>query len=165
MSIGNPSYPALRALQDCCSLWDAWGRQNIEDYIVGLAQYLRYRLVSVWGPRCLASPYDANTPSFSRVALTSFNPFSPGYDYNAVLTPAQATAQTAASNSAVTVLREQFGIVVRNNNVPHTLRGSPALNAASNATSHPLRISTHLFHRREDVDKLVDALLQVVPRP
>jgi selenocysteine lyase/cysteine desulfurase len=165
MSIGNPSYPALRALQDCCSLWDSWGRQNIEDYIVGLAQYLRYRLVSIWGPRCLASPYDANTPSFSRVALTSFNPFSPGFDYNAVLTPAQATAQTAASGSAVTVLREQFGIVVRNNNVPHTLRGSPALNAASNATSHPLRISTHLFHRREDVDKLVDALLQVVPRP
>ena len=165
MSIGNPSYPALRALQECCSMWDAWGRQNIENYIVGLAQYLRSRLVSVWGPRCLAAPYDANTPSFARIALTSFNPFSPGFDYNAALTPAQASAQTSASNAAVTALREQFGIVVRNNNVPHTLRGNPATNAASNATSHPLRISTHLFHRAADVDKLVDALLQVVPRP
>lgn len=165
MSIGNPSYPALRALQECCSQWDAWGRQNIEDYVVGLAQYLRSRLVSIWGPRCLASPFDANTPSFARIALTSFNPFSPGFDYNAPLTPAQATAQTAASGEAVTVLREQHGIVVRNTNVPHTLRGNEAMNAASNATSHPLRISTHLFHRRQDVDKLVDALLQVVPRP
>jgi isopenicillin-N epimerase len=165
MSIGNPSYPALRALQECCSMWDAWGRQNIEDYIVGLAQYLRARLVSIWGPRCLAAPYGAGTPSHARVALTSFNPFSPGFDYNAPLTPAQASAQTAASNDAVTVLREQHGIVVRNTAVPHTLRDNPALNAASNATSHPLRISTHLFHRRDDVDKLVNALLQVVPRP
>jgi selenocysteine lyase/cysteine desulfurase len=49
--------------------------------------------------------------------------------------------------------------------VPHTLRDNPALNAPANAQSHPLRISTHLFHRRDDVDKLVAALLQVVPRP
>ncbi|HEY6132678.1 MAG TPA: aminotransferase class V-fold PLP-dependent enzyme [Rubrivivax sp.] len=165
MSIGNPSYPALRALQECCSMWDTWGRQNIENYIVGLAQYLRSRLVAVWGPRCLAAPFDANTPGVARIALTSFNPFSPGYDYNSPLTPAQASAQTTVSNDAVTVLREQHGIVVRNTNVPHTLRGNPSQNAASNATSHPLRISTHLFHRRQDVDKLVDALLQVVPRP
>ena len=165
MSIGNPSYPALRALQECCSMWDAWGRQNIEDYIVDLAQYLRSRLVSIWGPRCLAAPYDANTPNVARIALTSFNPFSPGFDYNAVLSPAEAAAQTTASNGAVTALREQFGIVVRNTNVPHSLRGNPSVNAASNATSHPLRISTHLFHRSGDVDKLISALLQVVPRP
>lgn len=165
MAIGNPSYPALRALQECCSMWDAWGRQNIENYVVGLAQYLRSRLVSIWGPRCLAAPFDANTPHVARIALTSFNPFSPGFDYNAELTPAQASAQTTASGNAVTVLREQFGIVVRNTNVPHTLRGSPTQNAASGATSHPLRISTHLFHRSSDVDKLVDALLRVVPRP
>lgn len=165
MSIGNPSYPALRALQECCSTWDAWGRQNIENYIVGLAQYLRARLVLIWGPRCLAAPYDANTPSFARVALTSFNPFSPGFDYNADLTPAQASAQTSASNAAVTALREQFGIVVRNTKVPHSLRSNSVVNASSDTTSQPLRISTHLFHRAADVDELVDALLQVVPRP
>jgi selenocysteine lyase/cysteine desulfurase len=165
MSIGNPSYPALRALQECCSMWDAWGRQNIENYIVGLAQYLRNKLVSIWGPRCLAAPFDVNTPSFARIALTSFNPFSPGFDYNADLSAAEAAAQTTTSNNAVTALREQFGIVVRNTNVPHSLRSSPSTNAASNATSHPLRISTHLFHRAHDVDRLVSALLQVVPRP
>lgn len=165
MSIGNPSYPALKALQDCCSMWDAWGRQAIEDYVVGLAQYLRWRLASVWGQRALATPYAPDTPNHARIALTSFNPFSPGFDYNAALTPEQATAQTTASGNAVTALRETHKVVVRNTAVPHTLRGSPAQNAASNAQSHPLRISTHLFHNRRDVDKLVEALLATVPRP
>jgi isopenicillin-N epimerase len=165
MSIGNPSYPALRALQECCTMWDTWGRQNIEDYIVGLAQYLRSRLVSIWGPLCLAAPFDANTPHAARIALTSFNPFSPGFDYNAALTPAQSTAQSTASNSAVTALREVHGIVVRNTNVPYSPRNSPGTAAAANARAFPLRISTHLFHRAADVDQLIAALLKTVPRP
>ena len=165
MSIGNPSYPALRALQECCTMWDEWGRQNIEDYIVALAQHLRYRLVSIWGARSLAAPLTSDTSNSARVALTSFNPFSPGYDYNAPLTPEMATAQTTASGNAVTALREQHRFVVRNTNVPHTLRGNESQAAATGATSHPLRISTHLFHRRRDVDELIDALLATVPHP
>ncbi|MDN3919546.1 aminotransferase class V-fold PLP-dependent enzyme [Roseateles violae] len=165
MSIGNPSYPALRALQECCSMWDSWGRQNIENYIVALAQYLRSRLTAIWGSRCLATVYDANTPHHARIALTSFNPFSPGYDYNAVLSPAQATAQTAASNAAVATLRDTHAVVVRNTAVPHSLRGNPAANADPTTMSHPLRISTHLFHNMADVDNLVAKLLLVVPHP
>jgi selenocysteine lyase/cysteine desulfurase len=166
MSIGNPSYPALRALQECCNMWDAWGRQNIENYIVSLAQYLRSRLAGIWGNLCMATPYNATVMNHNRIALTSFNPFSPGYDYNAVLTPTEATAQTAASNAAVAALRgDPHRVVVRNTNVPHSLRGSPTENAASNATSHPLRISTHLFHYMGDVDNLVTKLLAVVPHP
>lgn len=171
MSIGNPSYPALKALQECCTMWDEWGRQNIEDYLVSLAQYLRSRLVGIWGPRCLAAPYNAATPHFARVGLTSFNPFSPGYDYNAVLSVAEATAQTTTSGNAVTALRDVHRIVVRNTNVPHTLRGNPTQNANTTAadgpvtSSHPLRISTHLFHSSRDVDKLIKTLLKVVPHP
>jgi isopenicillin-N epimerase len=165
MSIGNPSYPALKALQECCSLWDAWGRQNIENYLVALAQYLRARLFSIWGPKCLAAPYDPGTPHYARVGLTGFNPFSPGYDFNAVLSAAEAAAQTTASGNAVTALRDQHGVVVRNTNCPHSLRGNSAMSASGNTTSHPLRISTHLFHRSQDVDRLVNALLRVVPHP
>lgn len=169
MSIGNPSYPALRALQECCQLWDTFGRQAIEDYIVGLAQYLRSRLVAIWGPRCLATTYDPAIPNYARVALTSFNPFSPGYDYNADLSVAEAAAQTTASGSAVTALRTQQGVVVRNTNVPHSLRSDPAAAAiptgAGATSSHPLRISTHLFHNTADVDNLVAKLLLVVPHP
>lgn len=165
MSQGNPSYPALKALQECCTMWDEWGRQALEDYVVGLAQYLRMQLATTWGLRSTSTPYDPSTPPHARIALTSFNPFSPGYDYNAVLTPEEASAQTTASGNAVTALREQHGVVVRNTAVPHTLRGNPTQNAASNAASHPLRISTHLFHRRGDVDKLVAALRASVPHP
>jgi isopenicillin-N epimerase len=165
MGIGNPSYPALRALQECCSMWDNWGRQNIENYIVALAQYLRMRLTAMWGPKCLATPYDASTPHHARIALTSFNPFSPGYDYNAVLSVAQASAQTSASGAAVAALRDTHGVVVRNTAVPHSLRGNPALNADPTTASHPLRISTHLFHNAADVDNLVNKLWLVVPHP
>lgn len=165
MSIGNPSYPALKALQECCSLWDAWGRQNIENYLVSLAQYLRARLVGIWGPRCLSAAYDPSTPNFARVGLTGFNPFSPGHDFNAVLSAAEAAAQTTASGNAVAALRDQHGIVVRNTNCPHSLRGNPQAAASGTTTSHPLRISTHLFHRSQDVDQLVDALLKVAPHP
>lgn len=165
MSIGNPSYPALRALQECCQMWDAWGRQNIENYIVALAQYLRSRLAAIWGPLCTATPYDASTPNHARIALTSFNPFSAGYDYNRVLSAAEATAQTTASNAAVATLRDTHAVVVRNTAVPHTLRGNPAQNADATSSSHPLRISTHLFHNTADVDNLVAKLLLTVPSP
>lgn len=174
MSIGNPSYPALRALQECCQLWDSWGRQTIEDYDVALAQYLRSRVAGIWGNRAMATPYDANTPHHARIALTSFNPFgtSPGigFDYNADLTVAQATAQTTASNAAVQALRDSFNIVIRNTAVPHTLRSDPSRNANAIAAagpvtaSHPLRMSTHLFHNTADVDRLVAALTATVPR-
>jgi selenocysteine lyase/cysteine desulfurase len=165
MSIGNPSYPALRALQEVCVMWDTWGRQNIEDYIVGLSQYLRSRLTAMWGPRSLATVYDPSTPNHARVALTSFNPFSPGYDYNAVLSASEATAQTAASGAAVTALRETHGVVIRNTAVPHSLRSNPTANADATTASHPLRISTHLFHNTADVDNLVNKLWLTVPHP
>jgi isopenicillin-N epimerase len=166
MSIGNPSYPALRALQEVCSLWDGWGRKAIENYDVALAQYLRSRLAAIWGPNCMATVYDANIPHHAQIALTSFNPFSAGYDYNRPLTASEATAQTTASNAAVATLRDTHNVVVRNTAVPHSLRGNPTQNAADATTqSHPLRISTHLFHNMADVDNLVAKLLLVVPHP
>lgn len=165
MSIGNPSYPALRALQECCQMWDSWGRQNIENYIVALAQYLRSRIAAIWGQRSMATVYDANTPNHARIALTSFNPFSAGYDYNGVLSAAEATAQTTAAGAAVTALRNVHNVVVRNTAVPHTLRSNAASNADATTISHPLRISTHLFHTAADVDNLIAKLLLTVPKP
>jgi isopenicillin-N epimerase len=164
MSRGNPSYPALRALTECCNMWDAWGRQNIEDYIVALAQYLRSRLAAIWGQQSLCTPYNPNIPNHARIALTSFNPFSPGYDYNAVLSVAEAAAQTTASGLAVTTLRNE-GVVVRNVSTPYSLRSDPTQNASGATNSHRLRISTHLFHKMKDVDELVAELLATVPHP
>jgi selenocysteine lyase/cysteine desulfurase len=169
MSHGNPSYPALRALQECCQLWDMWGRKTIEDYDLALAQYLRSRIAAIWGNRSMATPYDPSLPHHAQIALTSLNPFSTtpgmGYDYNADLTPAQATQQTTDSNNAVTTLRTVHRIGIRNTAVPHSLRSNPNANAAADAMSHPLRLSTHLFHATSDVDNLITALLATVPHP
>jgi selenocysteine lyase/cysteine desulfurase len=163
--VGNGSRPSQKALTECCEMWDEWGRQNIEDYIVSLAQYLRARIVQIWGPRSLAQPYTPVAEPVARTGLTSFNPFSPGYDYNAGLTAEQSAQQRSASAAAVARLRDEFSIVIRNNSVPHALRGNPTQNAAPGAYSSPLRVSTHLFHSMDDVDRLIKALLQVVPHP
>ena len=163
--IGNGSQPTQHALTQCCQMWDAWGRQAIEDYIVSLAQYLRSRIVDIWGFDALSIPYGHPADDAGRTGLTSFNPFSPGCDYNAVLTPAQSSAQKTASGAAVTRLKNDFQIVIRNNSVPHALRSDPTRNAAPGTFSTPLRISTHLFHDTADVDRLIAALLEVVPHP
>ncbi len=164
--IGNGSRPTQKALTEVCQMWDQWGRQNIEDYLVSLAQYLRARINTIWGPRALSVPYAPGVAAVAKTGLTSFNPFSPGFDYNASLTASQSSSQAAASSAAVATLRADYDIVIRNNSVPHTLRGA---NAGQNATpgtySSPLRVSTHLFHSLADVDRLIDALLQVVPHP
>jgi len=163
--VGNGSRPTQKALYECCALWDRWGRKEIEAYIVSLAQYLRARLVGVWGPRSLSFPYAPRGDHVGRIGLTSFNPFSPGFDYNAELTPAMAAAQKSAAAEALSTLQSAFDIVVRTTSVPHSLRSDPSRSAPADAMSTPLRVSTHLFHSRADVDRLVDALLGVVPRP
>ena len=163
--IGNGSRPTQKALTQCCAMWDEWGRQEIEDYIVSLAQYLRARIVDIWGPQCLSIPYDDPAETAGRTGLTSFNPFSPGYDYNAPLTSAQSSSQKTASGAAVTAMKANHNIVIRNNSVPHALRTDPSQNAAAGTFSTPLRISTHLFHSLDDVDRVIDALLQEVPHP
>ncbi len=163
--VGNGSRPSQRALTEVCQMWDAWGRPAIEEYIVSLAQYLRARIVNIWGRRSLSVPYTDPAAGVARTGLTSFNPFSPGYDYNAELTVSQASAQSTASAAAVSTLSSVYDIVIRNNSVPHSLRGASSQNATPGTYSSPLRVSTHLFHSTEDVDRLIDALLAVVPHP
>lgn len=167
--VGNGSRPSQKALFECCQLWDGWGRPAIEAYLVSLARYLRARLVDVWGPRALSFPATPRHANVGRIGLTSFNPFSPGYDYNADLTVAQSTAQAAQAAAALADLRAGFGIVLRTTTVPHTLRSDRNASAVAagpgKTASTPLRISTHLFHSTADVDRLIDALLSLVPHP
>lgn len=163
--VGNGSRPSQKALAEACQLWDGWGRQAIEEYVVALAQYLRARIVDIWGPQALSVPYKRNPKLAARTGLTSFNPFSAGYDYNVDLSAAEAQAQATASSAAVATMRSAHQIVIRNNRVPHSLRSDPEANAAADALSAPLRVSTHLFHSTADDDRLIAALLQVVPHP
>jgi len=163
--VGNGSRPSQRALVETCDMWDAWGRGAIEDYIVSLAQYLRARIAEIWGPQSLSIPYVTPAQPVARTGLTSFNPFSPAFDYNAELSPEASSQQRSASSAAVSTLMSDYSIVIRNNSVPHSLRSDPTQNAAPGSFSSPLRVSTHLFHSLDDVDRLIEALLAVVPYP
>jgi selenocysteine lyase/cysteine desulfurase len=161
--VGNGSRPTQHALFQLCQLWDSWGRKNIENYLVSVAQYLRANLVDIWGPKALSFPYSPSGSHFSTIGLTAFNPFSPGFDYNAELTPAQASAQATAASNAVAVMKNDYKVVFRTNTVPYSLRSDPT--KAATAQSTPIRISTHLFHSMGDVDRAIDTLLAVVPHP
>lgn len=148
--IGNPNYPMLRAFAETCQYWDSIGRGAIEAHDLALSAYLKQRIVAHWGAANLYSPM--NDPELVS-ALTSFSPF---HASSLVLQAGTAAAaETAQSGTFVERLRLEYGIVVRNTSVP--VIGSPA-------THHPLRISTHLFHSRTDVDRLVAAMVDLTAK-
>lgn len=163
--VGNGSRPSQNALAEVCQMWDKWGRDKIETYVVSLAQYLRARIVDIWGPQSLSLPYSHVTNPVAETGLTSFNPFSPGYDYNSDLSDSASAEQKKQSSTVVNNLKSKHSIIIRNNSVPHSLRSDPKKNAEAGSYSSPLRISTHLFHSTHDVDRLIDALLLEVPHP
>lgn len=82
-----------------------------------------------------------------------------------MLSAVEASAQATTSSAAVTSLRDDHAVVVRNTTVPHSLRSNPTQNADPTTSSRPLRIWTHLFHELADVDNLVAKLQSVVPMP
>jgi len=104
-----------------------------------------------WGVANLYSPM--GDPELMS-ALTSFSPF---HATSAVFNAgsAAATAESTQSTTFVNRLRDEYGIVVRNTAVPV---------AGSTASHHPLRISTHLWHSRGDVDRLVGAMADLTAR-
>lgn len=185
VSTGNPNYPTLKTLYEINKLWQSIGRVNIAKYDQSLAQYLRQSLAqsdkmglyslgvdfqTPAGVVPTGQPNETTFPLMLQTGLTAVNPFSPGLDFNAALTPDQASAQSAASRALVKRIEAEYGIVVRNITTKHQLRSNPAASAKNVATSgqalpanqintsSPLRISTHLYTRVQDVDRLVDAL-------
>jgi isopenicillin-N epimerase len=136
-SIGSRDAPGLNALADSCAMWDEIGRDTIEDYVIGLSMHLKESIAERWGVQALGSPKD--DPELVS-ALTSFNPF---LDDSSIFS-------SSASGAFVTRLRE-YGFIVRNTNVP--VVGSPNI--------FPLRVSTHLWHSKREVDQFVDAAWQI----
>lgn len=146
-SIGNPNYPMLKVFSECCTYWDEIGRAAIQAHDLALSAYLKSKIAQVWGTSRLYCPM--NDPELVS-ALTSFHPFrSPTM---ALETGSAATAESAQSAAFVERLRTQYGIVVRNTAVPVP---------GSSAPHHPLRISTHLFHSAQDVDRLVASMREL----
>jgi len=169
-SVGNGSRPSQATLAEVCGLWDTWGRQNIQDYIVELAQYVRANIYEIWGNKVLSVPYNPTLQHVGTTSLTAFNPFAPNFDFNADLTPAMAATNSTAAANTVTQIKATNNIVIVTRNTPHSLRSDPTQSAnitsgANRNSSTSLRISMHLWHSHQDVVRVINALLALVPSP
>ncbi|WP_309064526.1 aminotransferase class V-fold PLP-dependent enzyme [Microbacterium sp.] len=134
-SVGNGSKALNAGVQKVSEIWDEIGRQRIQDHIVGLGDYTKQLVVERWGASAL---YSAKSDARLTCALTAFNPFQNPADVK------------SAEKSAAFVSRllEEYGVEIRNTRL--AVIGDPTLHS-------PVRVSTHLFHQREDVDRLIDS--------
>lgn len=138
--VGNTSLAMMAAVRNACEIWDRIGRTRIQDYTLGLSAYLKELIVERWGVESLYAPKD--DPRLAS-ALTCFTPFRD---------PADVVDAKKAS-ALVNRLKEEHGIVIRSISFP----------VIGSAKDHQaLRVSTHLFHQRRDVERLVDAVWALV---
>lgn len=138
-TVGNSSLAVMAGVRHVCEVWDSIGRQRIEDHVLGLSAYLKELIVERWGVDSLYSPKD--DPRLV-CALTSFAPFRDPRDVH----DAQKTTTLVAR------LKNEYGIVIRTSDFP--VIGSARPHQA-------VRVSTHLFHQKEDVERVVDALWEL----
>ncbi|SOY64317.1 putative pyridoxal-phosphate-dependent aminotransferase; also contains a Selenocysteine lyase domain [Cupriavidus taiwanensis] len=137
-SCGSLHVPMFRALARACEMWDTIGRKKIETYDLTLSSYLKEKIVERWGVEALYSPKD--DPKLLS-ALTCFNPFRNRDD---VMNQQKATM-------FVNRMLSDFapGFVIRS--VNFEVIGAPAQH-------YGIRISTHLWHDANDIDRLVDSM-------
>lgn len=137
-SCGSLHVPMFKALAQACASWDEIGRKKIETYDLTLSSYLKERITERWGVESLYSPKD--DPKLLS-ALTCFNPFINKADVK----------DAAKSTAFVNRMLNDFapGFVIRNAAFPVI---------GDTANHNGIRISTHLWHDAQDIDRLVDSM-------
>jgi len=134
---GQENLPAVLSLLDACDMWEEIGRDRIEAYVCELSSYLKKRIREEFGES--VSLFAPDIPEFSS-GLTSFNPFANMNDKEKIV-------------DFTDRLKRESGYVVRFTEF-HLHRDDPEQTFA-------IRISTHLFHDRTQIDGLVDAMHQL----
>jgi selenocysteine lyase/cysteine desulfurase len=124
-------------MMDACNMWEKIGRDHIEAYVCRLSAYLKQRLEDTFGGD--GTFFSPNVPEFT-TGLTSFNPFVDMTDGELIKT-------------MVNRLQDEAGYQIRYTNFPLYL-GDPA-------QTYALRISTHLFHDKKQIDGLVEAMCDI----
>ncbi|MFZ2445322.1 MAG: aminotransferase class V-fold PLP-dependent enzyme [Syntrophobacteraceae bacterium] len=69
---GFPESADWRALGEVVELWDAVGRQRIQDYILALSDYLRQGLIARFGNSCMLQPIEDRELKSGIVGFTPF---------------------------------------------------------------------------------------------
>ncbi len=134
---GQLNIPAHLALMDSCAMWEEIGRDRIQSYVCGLSSYLKQKLADKFGGA--GTFFAPDLPEFT-TGLTSFNPFYDITDSNLLAT-------------LVSRLQEETGYQIRSTNF--------FLHIGDIAQTYALRISTHLFHNKKQIDGLVDAMYDI----
>ncbi|MGW6928420.1 aminotransferase class V-fold PLP-dependent enzyme [Lentzea sp. NPDC054927] len=137
--VGNPSLAQMTGFATACATWDRLGRKKIQDYAIGLANRLKAGVAERWGVGAL---YSAKSDPRLLSAMTAFNPFARPADVQ----------DKAKADAFVARLLTEHHITIRNTIVP--VIGSPLPHYA-------MRVSTHLFHHRQDVDRFLDSAWRV----
>ena len=188
-SMGNANYPTLKIMYEINKVWQSIGRVNIAKYNQSLAQYLRQQVAQSekMGLYSLGVDFqtpvgvvptgrtdETNFPLYLQTGLTGINPFGPNKDFNDVLTAEQASAQSSACSAVLKRLETEYGLIARNMQTKHQLRSNPEKSAMATQTSgqalpaeqvtasRPLRISTHLYTTVANVDRLIEALNNIL---
>ena len=131
---GQENYPALQAMLDSCDLWEEIGRDRIEAYACSLSSYLKKMIKKTFGESALL--FSPDIPDFT-TGLTSFNPFHDINDQKKI-------------EDFVDRLKKEMGYVIRSTEF-QLHKGDPKPTFA-------LRISTHLFHNKTQIDGVVNAM-------
>ena len=134
---GQLNIPAHLAMMDACAMWEEIGRDRIEKYVCGLSAYLKKRLRDKFGST--GTFFSPDLPEFT-TGLTAFNPFDDITDGDLIKT-------------MVNRMQEETGYQIRYTDFH--------LHAADTSYTYSLRISTHLFHNRQQIDGLVDAIYDI----
>ncbi len=135
--VGQDNYPAKLALVECCEMWDAIGRDRIEQRILDLSALCKQQLQRAFDSD--ATYYAPDVRELSS-GLTTINPFWDKTD-GVMLTEFRDR------------LREEHGYIIRTTNFK--------LHPEDAVDTYALRISTHLFHDEADVIGLVKAMKRV----
>lgn len=134
---GQENYPALQAMVDACDLWEEIGRDRIESYVCNLSSYLKKSVDQKFGDAAII--FSPDIPEFTS-GLTSFNPFKDISDGKKI-------------EDFVDRLKKEMGYVIRFTEF-NLHKGDPEPTFA-------LRVSTHLFHDKNQVDGVVDAMYKL----
>lgn len=131
---GELNIAGLLAMVDACDMWEDIGRDRIEKYVLGLSSYLKGALKAKFGDQ--GTHFAPDAPQFLS-GLTAFNPFDDVTD----ATKAETFVQR---------LQDETGFQIRYTNF--------RVHLSDSVDAYALRISTHIFHTRDQIDELVDAM-------
>jgi len=138
---GQLNTPSLRAMTDAIAFQQAIGRQNVEARVLELAAYLKEKIVALWGEESLLSPSGDGELCSGLVSFIPFQNFADRYAmelFTGITRP----------------LRDKYRMYIRFVEFFDK--------EADTDKTYVLRVSTHIFNSRRDIDALLRAIQTIM---